>query len=150
LRNTPRAFFDFRDLTYFVASMQPCMVSITISVCMFYSSIPSPPSLSLSSPYSKNAGAEFVSKIDLAMQYTSMYMMYTQLQCVQVTDYTVQTNHAMAKCQTFAMHTLVVYIKCTLMYCCDFFLPSWSTSAQSLAKQTQPLSNKHHVSFITT
>jgi hypothetical protein len=31
-----------------------------------------------SSPYSKNAGAEFVSKIDLAMQYT----MYTQLQCV--------------------------------------------------------------------
>jgi hypothetical protein len=44
---------------------------------MFYSSIPSPPWLSLSSPYSKNAGAEFVrkNKINLAIQYT----LYTQL-----------------------------------------------------------------------
>jgi hypothetical protein len=47
--------------------MQPCMVSTAISVCMIYSSIPSPPSLSLSSPYSKNEFAEFVSKIDLAI-----------------------------------------------------------------------------------
>jgi hypothetical protein len=31
---------------------------------MFYSSIPSPPSLSLSSPYSTNVGAEFASKVD--------------------------------------------------------------------------------------
>jgi hypothetical protein len=33
--------------------MQPCMVSIAISMCMFF-------------PYSKNAAAEFVSKINLA------------------------------------------------------------------------------------
>jgi hypothetical protein len=35
-----------------------CMVSIAISVCMFF-------------PYSKNAGAEFVSKIDLAIVHPS-------------------------------------------------------------------------------
>jgi hypothetical protein len=33
------------------------------------------------------------------------------------------------------------------MYC-DFFLPSWSTSiSQSIAEQTQSLSNKHHHVF---
>jgi hypothetical protein len=57
---------------YAVSCMQPCTVLIAISVCMFYSLIPSPPSLSLSNPYSTNAGAEFVSKIDLAMQYETV------------------------------------------------------------------------------
>jgi hypothetical protein len=80
---------------------QPCMVSIAISICMFYSSIPLPPSLSLSSPYSKNAGAEFVSKIDLGLatvglQYTHDVLMYTA---------TVQN-----KVPDIAMHTSVVYI----------------------------------------
>jgi hypothetical protein len=36
-----------------------CMVSIAISVCMFF-------------PYSKNAGAEFVSKIDLSYTHPAI------------------------------------------------------------------------------
>jgi hypothetical protein len=122
--------------------MQPYTVSIVISMCMFYSSRPS---LSLSSPYSKNAGVEFVSKIDLAILY--VYTMYTQLQSqLQLQSQTTQYNGKVPDiCIAY-----VVYIKCTLMYC-DFFLKCWSTSiSQSLAEQTQALSNKHHVSFIAT
>jgi hypothetical protein len=95
-----------------------------------YSSIPSPPSLPLqiSSPSSTNAGTEFVSKIDLAIQYE-----------------TVQSNNGKVP----DMHYVV--LKCTLMYCCDF-LECWSTGtsiSQSLAEQTQALSNKHHSLPIT-
>jgi hypothetical protein len=87
-----------------------------------HSSIPSPPSLSLSSPYSKNAGAEFVSKIDLAtLQYSS------------VSRPTVHVRHRLhsskqynGKVPDIAMHTLVVYILEEL--CLSIIPPKYNSS----------------------
>jgi hypothetical protein len=49
----------------------------------------------------------------------------------------------MEKCQIFAMHTL-----CTSnAHLCIVVTSSWTSISQSLAEQTQALSNKHHVSL---
>jgi hypothetical protein len=86
---------------------------------MFYSSIPTPPSLSLSSPYSKNAGAEFVSKIDLAtvgLQYTHVHDVHTATVCArmsQTTQYTTIQWQSARHCNAYVgcvhqMHTNVL------------------------------------------
>jgi hypothetical protein len=114
------------------------MVSIAISVCtgMFF-------------PYSKNVGAEFVSKIDLASttptRHVHSMMLHTYVHHITMTTPHVRTyvtvqNNYNGKVPDIAPLQCIRYVPpsvglrtCTLLLC-----HLWSFSAQSLALQNKP------------